>query len=72
MWQNVQAYRTVTNNPCPHIDAELLLVCTQDSFGYNEQIKRFLTLLIRTLSLVAVYGTRTQSLSAPFSHTLYI
>jgi hypothetical protein len=26
MWQNLRAYRTITNNPCPHINDELLLV----------------------------------------------
>jgi hypothetical protein len=26
MWQNTRAYRTVTNNPCPHNNAELLPV----------------------------------------------
>jgi hypothetical protein len=35
MWQNMRAYQTVTNNPCPHIDAKLLLVSTQHSFIYN-------------------------------------
>jgi hypothetical protein len=26
MWQNMQAYQAITNNPCPHLNAELLLV----------------------------------------------
>jgi hypothetical protein len=39
MWQNMRAYQTVTNNPCPHINAEPLLVSTQYSFSYNSQIK---------------------------------
>jgi hypothetical protein len=30
MWRNVRAYRTITNNPCPHINAELLLVSRMD------------------------------------------
>jgi hypothetical protein len=34
-WQNMWAYQTITNNPCPHINAELLLVSTQYYFGYN-------------------------------------
>jgi hypothetical protein len=36
MWRNVGAYRTVTNNnPCPHTNAELLLVSTQYSYKWN-------------------------------------
>jgi hypothetical protein len=30
MWQNVQAYQTVTTSPCPHIIAELMLVSKMD------------------------------------------
>jgi hypothetical protein len=30
MWQNMRAYRTNTNNPCPYINAELLLVSRMD------------------------------------------
>jgi hypothetical protein len=30
MWQNMQAYQTVTNNPCPHINVELLLLSRID------------------------------------------
>jgi hypothetical protein len=30
MWQNMRAYQTVTNNPCAHINAELLLVSRMD------------------------------------------
>jgi hypothetical protein len=30
MWQNMRDYQTITNNPCPHINAELLLVSTLD------------------------------------------
>jgi hypothetical protein len=41
IWQNVQAYRTVASNPCPHIDIEPLLVSTQYFFSFNSQIKRF-------------------------------
>jgi hypothetical protein len=35
MWQNMRAYQTVTNNRCPHINAELLLVPRMD---YNMRI----------------------------------
>jgi hypothetical protein len=41
MWQNIRAYQTVTNDPRPHINAELLPVSTQYSFSYNSQIKCF-------------------------------
>jgi uncharacterized membrane protein len=30
MWQNVRTSKTMTNNPCPHINAELLLVSRMD------------------------------------------
>jgi hypothetical protein len=30
MWQNMRAYQTITNSPCPHINAELLLVYQMD------------------------------------------
>jgi hypothetical protein len=30
MWQNMRVYQTITNNPCPHINAELLLVSKMD------------------------------------------
>jgi hypothetical protein len=30
MWQNKRAYKTITSNPCPHINAELLLVSKMD------------------------------------------
>jgi hypothetical protein len=30
MWQNMWAYRTITKNPCPQINAELLLVFRMD------------------------------------------
>jgi hypothetical protein len=30
MWQKIRAYQTITNNPCPHINAELLLVSRMD------------------------------------------
>jgi hypothetical protein len=40
MWQNMRAYRTVANNPCPHINAELLLMY---SSCYNSQIKCYRT-----------------------------
>jgi hypothetical protein len=29
MWPNMRAFQTVTNNPCPHTDAELLLAFFQ-------------------------------------------
>jgi hypothetical protein len=41
MRQNMRAYRTVTNNPCAHINAELLLVSTQYSSSSNPQNKCF-------------------------------
>jgi hypothetical protein len=43
MWQNMRAYQTVTNNPCPHNNAELLLLSTQYSYSNNSQIKCFWT-----------------------------
>jgi hypothetical protein len=30
MWQNMQAYEIITNNPCPHINAELMLGSRMD------------------------------------------
>jgi hypothetical protein len=30
MWQIMRAYKTVTNNPCTHINAQLLLVSGMD------------------------------------------
>jgi hypothetical protein len=30
MWQNMRAYQTITNNPCPLTNAELLLVSRMD------------------------------------------
>jgi hypothetical protein len=39
MWQNIRAYQIINNNPCPHINAELLLVSAQYSLSYNSQIK---------------------------------
>jgi hypothetical protein len=39
MWQNMRAYQTITNNLCPHINAELLLVSMQYSVSYNSYIK---------------------------------
>jgi hypothetical protein len=38
MWQNIQAYHTITKNPIPHINAELLSVSTQCAFRYSSQI----------------------------------
>jgi hypothetical protein len=38
-----QARLPITNNTCPHINAELLLMFTQYSFSYNSQIKCFRT-----------------------------
>jgi hypothetical protein len=33
MWQNMRAYhQTITNNPCPHINAQLLLVVSTQYF----------------------------------------
>jgi hypothetical protein len=29
MWQIMRAYQTITGYPCPHINAELLLVSSQ-------------------------------------------
>jgi hypothetical protein len=43
MWQNMRAYRTITNNPWPHINAEPLVVSTQYSFSYNSQTECFWT-----------------------------
>lgn len=30
MWQNMQAYKTIANNPCTHINAEMLLEFKMD------------------------------------------
>jgi hypothetical protein len=30
MWQNIRAGLPITNNPCPHINAELLLASRMD------------------------------------------
>jgi hypothetical protein len=30
MWQNMPAYQTITSNPCPHINAQLLLMSGMD------------------------------------------
>jgi hypothetical protein len=30
MWKNMRAYQTIKNNPCPHINAELLLMSRMD------------------------------------------
>jgi hypothetical protein len=38
MWQNLRAYQTITNNPCPHINAELLLVSIQYSSTINHNL----------------------------------
>jgi hypothetical protein len=72
MWQNMRAYQTITNNPCPYIIVELLLVFIQHSFSHKSQFKCFRTHLDRTLFLVFVRGTRAQSLSVPFSYAIYI
>jgi hypothetical protein len=45
MWQNLRAYQILANNPCPHINAEPLLVSTQYSFRRNSQTKCFQTLV---------------------------
>jgi hypothetical protein len=29
-WKNIRAYQTVTNNPCPYVNADLLLVSRMD------------------------------------------
>jgi hypothetical protein len=42
-WQSMGTYQTITNNPCPHTDAELLELSTQSSFSRNSQIKCFRT-----------------------------
>jgi hypothetical protein len=47
MWQNRRAYQRITNNPCPHIHDELLLVSTQYSFSYNSRIKCFRRHIVR-------------------------
>jgi hypothetical protein len=30
MWQNMRAYQNITKNPCPQINAEILMVSTMD------------------------------------------
>jgi hypothetical protein len=65
MWQNIQAYRTVTDNPCQHINVELLMVSAQDSFGYISQSE-----CLRE-SVVMENFLRAKSSSATFGYTLY-
>jgi hypothetical protein len=71
MWQNTRAYQTITNNPCPQINAELLLVSTQYSLDVTHKLNVSGHMLIWTFFLVLVCGTRAQNLSAPFSYTLH-
>jgi hypothetical protein len=68
MWQNMRACQTVTNDPRPHINAELLLVCTQYSFRDNSQTKRFWTHVdMDIFSCSGMWNSCT-----PFSYTLHI
>jgi hypothetical protein len=61
----------ITSKPSPHINAELLL-SREHSFSYNSQIKCFRTHVdMDMFFLILVCRTRTQSLSAPFSYTMY-
>jgi hypothetical protein len=71
MWPNMWASRTVTNNPCPHINAELLLVSIQYYLTYNSQIICFWTHVDMDNLLVVVQGTLAQIVSASFSYTPY-
>jgi hypothetical protein len=71
VWQNMQAYQTMTNNPRPHINAEPMLVCTQYSFSCNSQIECLLTHVDMDTCTCFGSGTSAQSLSAPFSYILY-
>jgi hypothetical protein len=57
MWQNMRAYETINNNPCPHINAELLLMSQQDSFCYNSNISGH-KLIWTFFCFVSVCGTR--------------
>jgi hypothetical protein len=69
MRQDMRAYQTVTNNPCPHIDAELLLLSTWYSCRYIPQIN--VSGYVDTFSCL-VSGNSAQNVSAPFSYILYI
>jgi hypothetical protein len=46
-------------------------VLLRQKISYNSQIKRFEMHVGIDFFLVLVYGTRAQSLSTPFSYTLY-
>jgi hypothetical protein len=69
MWQDMRAYQTITSSPCPHINADLLLVSTQYSVSYNLQVKCLQTHVDMEM-LFFECGTRSQNSSAPFSYTL--
>jgi hypothetical protein len=70
MWQNLRAYQPVTNNPCPHINAELLLVSTQYSFSHNSQINCFRTRVHMDFLLVLVYALLPTVFGTPVGYTL--
>jgi hypothetical protein len=52
--QNMRAYRTFTNNPGPHINAELLLVSRMD---YTMRIRLFPLVLV--VNIDAAVSTET-------------
>jgi hypothetical protein len=69
MWQNTRAYQKITNNPCPYINAEVLLVSSLSAITRKLNVSGHM--LIWIFFLVLVCETRAQNLSAPFSYTLY-
>jgi hypothetical protein len=54
MWQNMQAHQTITNNPCPHINAKLQLVSRMDF-----TVKILLSPLVLVVNIDDVICTKT-------------
>jgi hypothetical protein len=50
MWQNKRAYHIITNNPCPHINAELLLV---SRMGHTTRILLYPLVLVWNIDVLA-------------------
>jgi hypothetical protein len=73
IWQDMRAYRTITNNPFPHT---LMLNCCwylhSILSAITQQVKCFLTYVDMDIFLVLVYRTRAQISSAAFSCFLYL
>jgi hypothetical protein len=68
MW----AYQTITNDPWPRINSELLLVSAQYSFSYNSQIKCFRThVYIDTFSYVGIWKSCPKFVRTFHLHPIY-